>query len=358
MKAKITAYLNERIQAPNLEADNKVYYEPGDTIEIVDIVNGQEYEGNKVWYKLDNGAYVWSGGVEGTKSMESNRIKFSGESLVNYNSIFSGIPDNYRKTKGEGVKVAVLDTGIFQEHPDFPGMFNQSYLFSKNFTESDYGYDDWNGHGSHVCGLISARSHDDIGIIGVAPNCEIANVKVIQDNRVVNPASLQKGIEYVLDSDAEVVNLSLNLRYSDYQKLEVLIDRLAKEKIVIAAAGRNEKLLANRSFLFYPAMNQNIISVGSFDRIFFKSFKNPEFNKNLSLIIPEQNLKSCSNEKNLYSFEFGSSMSTALVTGISALIMSSKNIENSAELLDELRKISIKYDQSFSKQLLLINPQN
>ena len=85
----------------------------------MDIVNGDEYEGIDVWYKLDNDSFVWSGGVEGMQRIEVRRSEISleiQEQLVNFNSSFKKLDNTYKSTEGAGIKIAVLDTGIYENH--------------------------------------------------------------------------------------------------------------------------------------------------------------------------------------------------------------------------------------------------
>src|SRR3954468_2669962 len=76
-------------------------------------------------------------------------------------------PEMWEKsTKGEGVVVAILDTGIDKEHPDL----KENIIGGRNFT-NEGGTDNWNdgnGHGTHVAGSIAAVENDN-GVVGVAP---------------------------------------------------------------------------------------------------------------------------------------------------------------------------------------------
>ena len=75
-----------------------------------------------------------------------------------------GIPPLWQETKGSGIKVAVLDTGIALEHPDL----KPAILAARDFTRSPSAADDAQGHGTHVSGIIAARRNFH-GIVGVAP---------------------------------------------------------------------------------------------------------------------------------------------------------------------------------------------
>lgn len=74
------------------------------------------------------------------------------------------VPEQWKRTQGEGIKVAVLDTGIELEHPDLREAIDKA----KDFTRSRFGIVDRQGHGTHVAGTIGARRNDR-GVVGVAP---------------------------------------------------------------------------------------------------------------------------------------------------------------------------------------------
>ena len=140
MKGIVTKYLNERVEDPSLDAQNLVYYKPGDEIDIVEIVNGQEYDGNKVWYKLKNGTYVWSGGVKGVRNVE----------LPTTSNDASDIFKNYAGD-GSGVGIAVLDTGINNTHTHLQGRVTQyrSELMGGSLANI-------HDHGHKVCGIVAS----------------------------------------------------------------------------------------------------------------------------------------------------------------------------------------------------------
>ena len=73
--------------------------------------------------------------------------------------------------KGGGVAVAILDTGIDEDHPDLDVVGGNDFVYGKS-------YDDKNGHGTHVAGIVAALDNE-IGVIGVAPEAKLYAVKVL-----------------------------------------------------------------------------------------------------------------------------------------------------------------------------------
>ncbi|TXH09678.1 MAG: hypothetical protein E6R03_16365, partial [Hyphomicrobiaceae bacterium] len=88
-----------------------------------------------------------------------------------------GIPSLHRRSRGVGIKVAVCDTGIDLTHPDLAG----AVADSKDFTASRGGVQDMQGHGTHVAGTIAARDNS-LGVLGVAPDCQLLIGKVLGDD--------------------------------------------------------------------------------------------------------------------------------------------------------------------------------
>ncbi|MBE0343612.1 serine protease, partial [Paenibacillus sp. 28ISP30-2] len=87
-------------------------------------------------------------------------------------------PAVWNRTRGQGVKVAVLDTGCDADHPDL----KERIIGGRNFTDDDDSdpniFTDYNGHGTHVAGTIAAAENED-GVVGVAPEADLLIIKVL-----------------------------------------------------------------------------------------------------------------------------------------------------------------------------------
>lgn len=356
MKGIVNSKLIDRCKGSNDNPIDPSIYKPSDEIEIIDIVNGDEYDSNKVWYKLNDGNYVWSGGIEGIKSLSSSdkNIKIS-DKLINYNQEFLNIDNNYRNNKGSGISIAVLDTGIYEKHPDFENYFNNPFQPSKDFTNSDNSFNDKNGHGTHITGLIGSRSEDNEGIIGIAPDCNIWNLKCQKDNGAITADSLMLALDLILQQKPHIVNMSFNLTKRDFESVESKIKSIYDNGIImIGAAGENENLT---KYSLYPAFSQYVISVGSI-KSDFKLNNNKSFHSSLDFIIPLKPLESCSIKKyGFYKEESGSSMATALVSGIVALIIKKTNNNRFAKIKTELESFCEKFNNSMNlTETKLIKP--
>lgn len=311
MKARVKVHLNERTQRPSVNAPNPSFLKPNDPIEIVDIINGDPIDGNNVWYELDNGAFVWSGGIEGVTSMNVDQVSSSND----YNSLIK-ISNSLKSSLGKGIKLCVLDSGINKSHPDISILDHNTF----DTTNSNYGVKDIIGHGTHVSGLIGASSKSG-GIRGIAPNCELISIKVRHENEKFDQSFVAKAIQKAIDLEADIINMSFKLSFTDSEEFKnSILNAQAKDILLVAAAGNNETLTFKK--FNRPAFLDGIISVGAVDASVNKT--GLEYNSELDFILPKKRLLSTSiGSKNNYEELEGSSMSTAIVSGCLALIKSS-----------------------------------
>ena len=148
-----------------------------------------------------------------------------------------GAPDGWTATrKGEGIVVAVIDTGVSQIE-DLKGT---NVLKGASFVPGNPSSADDQGHGTHVAGTIAQTTHNGIGVAGVAPEATILPVKVLSKYGFGSSAWIAAGIDYADDEGADVINLSLGGSYS-----AVIHNAIKKARkngtIVVAAAGNSGK---------------------------------------------------------------------------------------------------------------------
>ncbi len=275
---------------------------------------------------------------------------------TNWNTGVRQIPDEWRKTKGQGVKVAILDTGVFSGHSDLHGAIALSEDFTKVMDNIDY-----TGHGTHVAGLIGARSAATDGVVGVAPSAELLCLKVLPDNKDGGDAGIYQGmldaLDFAVKNGADVINMSLSLNAdtegesaaADQAIITALrnkIKEIGDKNIIMVAAGGDSGDLRN-SKLFFPASCPEIISVASVSQGYFK--RNPVYSKNLNIAGPTINYLSTFNAPLNYQQQEGCSMTTAFISGIIALAISvnrsmSAGRLSKVEMLELLNKYSMALD--------------
>lgn len=166
----------------------------------------------------------------------------------NINSIWS-------KSKGEGATVMVLDTG-YSDHPD-----NCNEVKGPSFVTNEPDSIDYNGHGSHVVGIIGACDNSK-GIVGVAPKAKVISAKVMDKNgRTLSPY-IERALRYALDMKPDVVNISFGSADMLSGNVLHLINKLWEEGIPLICAAGNH---GPGKGLYYPAGYPNVIAVGAID---------------------------------------------------------------------------------------------
>lgn len=163
-------------------------------------------------------------------------------------------PDVWKSNKGKGVKVAILDTGVKANHPDFVGRI----AGTKDFTGSRTGPDDVQGHGTHCVGRVSGGNHWP----GVAPEATIFSYKVLDDRGSGSVVGIAKGIDQCVTDDVDVASLSLGGPSPDSFIPPALARAEAAGVIVIAAAGNEGP---NDGTVGYPGGYGKVIAVAAVD---------------------------------------------------------------------------------------------
>lgn len=168
----------------------------------------------------------------------------------------------WRKSAGKGVVVAVIDTGVRAKHPDLRGRVLRGW----DFLDSDSDASDANGHGTHVAGVIAARSNNRRGIAGLAHEAKILPIRVLDANGNGNTATVARGIRYAVRRGADVINLSLAGRQGDRHVASAVSYAVRKGVVVVAAAGNSGCGTPTSYSPAYPAAYRGVIAVGAVDR--------------------------------------------------------------------------------------------
>jgi len=165
---------------------------------------------------------------------------------------------------GEGVKVAVIDTGVacydkgpFSRGSDLEGTrCGDGYNFVNDSPEA---YDD-QGHGTHVAGTIAQTTNNGKGVAGLAYCARLMPVKVLNRYGWGTLADVAEGIRYAADNGAQVINLSLGGPGSVSILKDAIEHAISKGVIVVAAAGNSGKAVG------YPAAYPGVIAVSATDQ--------------------------------------------------------------------------------------------
>ncbi|GAB3134970.1 S8 family peptidase [Microbispora hainanensis] len=238
--------------------------------------------------------------------------------------------DAWRLTKGKGVTVAVLDSGVDPGHRDLAG----SVVTGRDFTAgaNPRGVQPVRLHGTYMASLIAGHGHGPggaDGIIGIAPEAKVLSVRVILEDeepgfRTFNSdaryeAVVAKGIRYAVDHGAEVINLSLSKDVPTKDERTAIKYAISKGVVLVAAAG-NEGAGKRTAPYSYPAAIPGVISVAAVT----STLRRASFsNRNSSVMVAAPGVDVLgAGPGDEYWVGRGTSQATALVSGVAALIKS------------------------------------
>lgn len=244
-----------------------------------------------------------SGCTEKGKDNQTHRLQWW------LNAIHWDTKSRINNLSGKGVTIAVVDTSIDTSHPDLDGKEIEKYVvIEENSEEQRF------EHGTAVAGIICASPHDQDGLLGIAENAKILSVVIGHDTET-NLDALIKGIEYATSQNVDIINISAGIMDND-PKLKSAIDNAYDAGIIIVAASGND--LYGKQL--YPAYYDNVISVDSVD-----SNRKKLYGENSgSVFLPGGNIVTTYSsiyEPKKYVSYSGTSMSTAMMSGIIALIL-------------------------------------
>src|SRR3989344_757460 len=168
-------------------------------------------------------------------------------------------------SRGLGVNVAIIDTGIDRDHADLIDNLKGGVNFvSKSPVKpaDPNKWDDDNGHGTHVAGIVAARDNE-IGVIGTAPEAYLWAVKVLDRNGSGYTSDVIDGITWAKNNGMQVINMSLGSG-TDVQALHDAVDvAYAAGVVIVAAAGNSGDGDGSTNEVIYPAKYSSVIAVAA-----------------------------------------------------------------------------------------------
>ena len=224
------------------------------------------------------------------------------------------VMDAQKISKGAGVTVAVLDTGVKADHRDLAGNVLPGVDF---ITAGTNGWVDTNGHGTAMAGLIAGHGHgpgNANGIMGIAPAAKILPIRVLKVNGRADP-DIPKAIDEAVKRGAGVVSMSFVATNTDALDRALKSAAMADVVLVSGSGNRPENV-----FLQYPAKSPNVVAVGATGRDGSLS-KVTVTGKELAIAAPGDDIASTSNT-GAYEVSDGTSNSAAIVAGAAALVRS------------------------------------
>jgi len=240
-------------------------------------------------------------------------------------------------SKGEGVVVAVLDTGVVlvdgdrKPAPDFSGTV---FVPGFDFVNNDVSPDDDNGHGTYIVGTIAEATDNGEGAAGIAFRAKIMPIKVLDKNGAGAYSDIARGIRFAADKGVKVIILPLGGPAPASYLEEALEYAYRRGAVIVAAAGNSGR----RGILYPAAYDDYVIAVGAsrFDRSLAGY---SSFGEGLDIVAPGGDLYADQNGDGYgdgvlqqgfdprtssfgYFFYQGTSVAAAHVGGVAALVAS------------------------------------
>jgi hypothetical protein len=174
---------------------------------------------------------------------------------------------------GEGVKVAVLDSGVNFNHFDLRDNFDLSANeLGYDFVSDDFFPEDVYGHGTHVAGILAAASNG-FGVVGVAPNAQIVALRVLDDNGEGTASRIIEALQWIQNYNAAHPDSPIRITNNSYgtgsnsSQLEAAFDVLASSGVLhIGSAGNEGSAAGNGNNVSYPARYESVVAVAALDK--------------------------------------------------------------------------------------------
>ncbi|MGE7603385.1 S8 family serine peptidase [Peribacillus sp. NPDC097675] len=258
--------------------------------------------------------YQWSlnnlGGEEGIKGADIDNNKL--QNLIKNRTL-------------KDTLVAVVDTGVDNTLADLEDAVRMD--LGKNFINKQANALDDNGHGTHVSGVIAAKSNNGYSMQGINPYAKILPVKVLDSYGSGDMEKIALGIKYAADHGAKVINLSLGGGYS--RTIEYALKYASEKNVMIVAASGNDGV----EEMSYPATSKYVISVGATNALDLVSDYS-SFGAKLDIVAPGTAIPSLVPNGNV-TYMDGTSMATPHVAAVTALLVS----QNPSLKLSDVKQI-------------------
>ncbi|MFN6559691.1 MAG: S8 family peptidase [Nostoc sp. ChiSLP01] len=246
-------------------AKDNVYIIKGDGQRLQDLKKSQfaqatEFiEPNYIYRKIPQpGEAAWLGEFLRPEENDEVNLSLTGPNDQYYSKQWNlhkiGVEGAWSQTKGSGVTVAVIDTGITKVRDLYETKFVKGYDFVNDKEQAN----DDNGHGTHVAGTIAQATNNKYGVAGIAYEASLMPLKVLSAYGGGTVADIAEAIKLAADKGADVINMSLG-GGGESKLMKEAIEYAHRKGVVIVAAAGNES--ANGAS--YPARYPHVIGVSA-----------------------------------------------------------------------------------------------
>lgn len=260
----------------------------------------------------------------------------------------------WTQTRGAGVVVAIVDSGVQLDHPDLaPNLWRNPNEIAGNAIDDDRNsyvddvhganvigqggvpYDD-NGHGTHIAGIVAAVAGNGIGGSGVAPEAQIMAVKVLDARRMSDQSTLGRGIRYAITHGADIINVSINGDASD-GGLEAAIAEADRAGITVVTSAGNRAHNIDRHPSFPASLPApNLLTVTATEPHSFYPWTNGNYGReSVDLAAPGVSILSTTRGSD-WGRMSGTSMAAPFATGVLALLTAAHPALSPARLRESL----------------------
>jgi subtilisin len=227
-----------------------------------------------------------------------------------------GAGEVHPTNSGEGVKVAILDTGIDYGHPDL----DDNYLGGYDFVNEDTDPFDDHGHGTLVAGVLAAEDNGS-GVVGVAPRAQLYALKVLDDTGTGWLSDILLALDWAVLHDMDVANMSFgSLGYSAIYQTAIT-NAYQAGLVLVAAAGNGETCPPAGEPVLYPAEFADVIAAAATDQEDARACFS-RTGSAVELAAPGKYIRT-TYLGGIYALASGTSLATPHVAGAAALVLAS-----------------------------------
>ncbi|MEV6349562.1 type VII secretion-associated serine protease mycosin [Actinoplanes sp. NPDC051851] len=241
-------------------------------------------------------------------------------------------------TRGDGITVAVIDSGVSVTHPALDGQV----LSGRDLIQSGtHGWCDESGHGTIIAGIIAGKETASSGFTGMAPNAKILPIRVLRDTKKSfdedDPKRIAQAIVYAVDQGVQVINLSVVT--PDTQDLEDAVAYAQENDVVLVAAAGNEGSTDLGDQPAYPAAYPSVLAVAGVDEN-GDHVDTSTSGDYVDVAAPGKEIAGPAPNGNGYGEfeEGGTSFAAAYVSGVVALARSYRQNESAAAIIERVER--------------------